>query len=270
MAEETTFKSVLSKAGDSILQKSGLGPLGNAIRNLTGRGKLKKGGKPEVKPFYGAQFAFENDFRAKIIVPSEYLTSVSTTGEYLGANGNNNNSIAIDGGIVFPYTPSISQDYSATYSPYSPTHSNYNLYFYKNSSPGAITVSGKFTVQNSSDAHRWLATVHLLRALTKMNFGNDSKAGAPPPVCRFSAYGPMQYKNVPVVIQTVKVELPDTVDYFVTEVLPSPAPLPGNAVPVSSTITVVLIPMYSRRELLAQSQVENFIGATSSKTKGFL
>jgi hypothetical protein len=257
------FSDLLSKTGDSIMQKSGLGKISNAIDRL--RGKAKKGGGAQVPDYQGAMFVGAKDFRAIIKVPEEYARapsiSISPTIPSLQ-------------GVLFPNTPSISQEMSANYTTLNPTHSNYSLYFYKHSTPGPITVSGKFTVQNTEDAYLWIGTTHLLRALTKMRFGNDTDPGSPPPVCRFSAYGDYQYKNVPVVIQSFKVDLPDTVDYFVIPELTQTTGGTlgaGSAVPISSTITVVMLPMYSRRELLDQAQVGDYLTAGNNlRSRGFL
>jgi hypothetical protein len=266
MSDQSSFGESFSKVWQgtkaSVIEKTGLGRLSEGFDRLRG----KKKDKPNPPPnYYGARFVGDTDFRTFLRVPEKYYTGQSTGGIFSG--------LIPFSGILFPYTPSISQDYTANYSTANPTHSNYSLYFYKHSTPGPITVTGKFTVQNIADAYYWLAVTHLLRALTKMHFGKDVNAGAPPQICEFSSYGNMQYKNVPVVLQSFKVELPDSVDYFVT-----PETLEGlgsNAVPVSSSITIVLLPMYSRRELLGQAQVDDYLGAAgvsggNIRAKGFL
>jgi hypothetical protein len=181
-----------------------------------------------------------------------------------------------NGGIIFPFTPSISQDFTANYAAVNPTHSNYTQYFYKHSQAGPISVSGKFSVQNEEEAYLWLATMHILRALTKMHFGTDVNAGAPPPVCRFFAYGEQQYYNVPVVIQSFKIELPDNVDYYATKLNDGTgqedrdAPT-GNMVPTVSQVTLTLLPMYSRQEQLGIKQVDDYLqGAPNLRRQGYL
>jgi len=261
-----SFSDLASKTGASLMQKTGLGKLSGAIDRL--RGKAAKYAPGVAPPYEGAQFAGVKDFRAKIKVPEDYAYSWST---FYGIGFDQQ-------GVLFPYTPTISQEMSASYNTLNPTHSNYALHFYKNSSAGPITVTGKFTVQNEKDAFFWVATTHLLRSLTKMRFGDDPGAGAPPPVCRFSAYGPYQYQNVPVVIQSFKVDLPDNVDYYVTSAVQNSSVYPAQtAVPISSSITVVLLPMYSRRELLGQKQVDDYLSVAkegqqlmSSRNRGFL
>jgi hypothetical protein len=256
-----SFGDLWNNTKESVMQKTGLGKLSASIDRLRG----KKPGEPPVPDFQGSYFLGENDFRATLKIPYQYVQSYSVSSATASPGWFN--------GIVFPYTPVITQDYQAVYTTMNPTHSNYSLYFYKHSTPSAINVSGKWSVQNQDDAYYWLACVHLLRALTKMKFGNDPDAGAPPPVCRFSAYGEMQYKNVPVVIQSFKVDLPDNVDYITTSMDVIDGIPKGTAVPVSSTITLNLLPMYSRNELLDQTdgQVTEYLrGMNNSRNRGFL
>lgn len=180
----------------------------------------------------------DTDHRVRIKVPDSYLR-ITTRGGTAGALYNIN-------GIIFPYTPAISLEHKADYSSVNAIHTNYAQHFYQRSSVGAITVTGKFTVQNDSDAIVYLSTIHLLRALTKMLVNGEENAGSPPPVCRLFAYGPYMLENVPVAINSFKNDLPDNVDYYA---LPSDStPFKSSMVPVVSTIAVTLLPMYSRNE----------------------
>ena len=145
------------------------------------------------------------DTRVRIRVPAQYLTQ-GTNGLY--------NELQTLGGIIFPYTPNISFDYKADYGTFHPVHSNFVQYYYTHSSVGAISITGRFTVQNDDDAGVYLATTTLLKGLTKMRFGKDPDAGTPPPICRLYAYGNYMLDNIPVVINTFRVELPDNVDYY--------------------------------------------------------
>ncbi len=247
-----------------FMQQSGLGRLANTISELR-LGRKKPTAK--APPNFDVRFEGAKDFRVKLKVPSKYLTPSG----YLTLWPIVNN-----GGIVFPYTPSISQDYTANYTNLNPIHSNYTQYFYKNSLVGPISVSGKFAVQNEEDAYLWLATTHILRALTKMHFGTDEDAGAPPPVCRFFAYGEQQYYNVPVVLQTFKIDLPDNVDYYATKIndetgrVTNDAPT-GSMVPTISSISITLLPMYSRQEQLGIKQVDDYLAGTPNlRRKGYL
>lgn len=228
------------------------GGLKNAIGTAAGLlGKVLFGG---IAPKPGsAQVTFRNsqgdvvgeDLRVKILVPQEYWTDL-TAGP--------NQELAWLKGIIFPFTPSISYETKADYTSMSPLHSNFNIYFYKNSSVSPIKVSGKFTVQNDKDAAIYLSTVHLLRSLTKMRTGglkSDPLSGSPPPICRLEGYGDIMLKNIPVVISSFQVELPDNVDYYTVGKQSSYLQkLYGlNSVPIISTISVTCTPMYSRSEM---------------------
>lgn len=205
----------------------------------------------------------DTELRARIKVPPSYLQK-STVGR--------NDELAKIGGILFPYTPAISYDNKADYATQTPLHSNYAQYFYQRSSVGAISIAGKFTVQNEKDAGVYLSTVHLLKALTKMRWGKDDNAGSPPPVCRLFAYGTHMLDNVPVAIASFRVELPDNVDYFTLGKL-QPDPILGKAsVPVVSNISITCYPMYSRQEMLnfsVSGWLKDFKGDTFRKA-GYL
>lgn len=188
----------------------------------------------------GVSIFSESDTRVRIRVPSKYLNM------YTGGGG----AMSPDkiGGILFPYTPSISFDVKADYAATNPLHSNFPINFYQRSSVGSINISGKFSVENNEDAEVYISTLHLLKALTRMRSGGaavgDSDSGAPPPICRLNAFGDAMLKNVPVAITSFRVELPDSVDYFITDGMNG-----TNSIPVVSTIAITCLPMYSREEM---------------------
>jgi hypothetical protein len=199
----------------------------------------------------------ESDIRAKLFVPKAYTQGLGGGPDASGV-GNDKRPFQFiggppshPGGIIFPYTPTVSSNNQAVYTSLSPTHSNYPSQFYKNSTVGPISVSGKFTCQNEYEASLILGYQHLLRMLTKMKWGNDIDAGSPPPVCRFSAYGNSMYSNVPVQVQSWKMELPSEVDYI--SVGAGIKDYGNNFVPVSLTITLDLIVVYSRAQQLGYS-----------------
>lgn len=204
-----------------------------------------------------------SDLRVKIRVPVDYLTEFT-----VGGQGELSN---LDG-IIFPYTPTISTEWKAEYSALSPTHSNYPVNFYKNSSVSDIQISGKFTVQNDKDALVYLATLHLLRSLTKMRWGGalgDADSGAPPPVCRLDAYGAFQYKNIPVVITSFKNDLLNDVDFYAYNRNGNNSLVGPAFCPASSTISVILRPMYSRREM-QEISTGKYLNDSGWKSKGYL
>lgn len=179
----------------------------------------------------------KDDLRVRLLVPPKYIT------KFLSGP---NNEIANIGGVLFPYTPSVSYEAKAEYAESKPLHSNFAINFYQRSSIGSITISGKFSVENSDDAEIYLATMHLLKSLTRMRFGTDVDAGAPPPVCRLYANGEAMLHNVPVAVASYRIELPDSVDYFT---IFQNDKFGTTAVPTVSTIAITCVPMYSRDEM---------------------
>jgi hypothetical protein len=232
-----------------ITPGTGSDPVANV--DVTGQGKLSSS-LPALPTKVTTTIISKNspglpDHRIKIIVPESYI-KMSTRGNIMDGSGGH---IYNNQGIVFPYTPTISYDHKAEYTEQKIMHSNYNQYFYQRSYVSPFTITGKFTVQNDADAMAYLATVHLLRALTKMLYGGDAGdelSGSPPPVCRLKAYGDYMLDGVPISITGVKFELPDSVDYY-TLGNQSPNRIFGRTtVPTMSTIVVSCNPMYSRAE----------------------
>jgi hypothetical protein len=206
-----------------------------------------------------AQWSAAKDLRVKLRVPNDYLK---------GPSAGPANIIQKNGGILFPYTPTIAMDNQAQYATQTPLHSIYPLNFYKNSTLSPITVTAKFTVQNEFEGAVLLGVIHLLRSLTKMKFGNDPDAGSPPPVCRFDAYGDYMMYNVPVAISSWRHELPDTVDYIAVGRPGSPTTYGRSMVPVMSTIAITMNVMYSRREMLAYN-VKDWLSGSLAR-RGYL
>lgn len=123
------------------------------------------------------------------------------------------------GGLIFPYTPTVSVTESAQYADVALTHSNHVFHAYKNSDPGKITINAPWYVEDSAQALYWIGSLMYLRAATKMFNGNDPKAGNPPPVVKFNAYGNYVFKDVPVVVTAVQLTLPNDVDYIGCDVV---------------------------------------------------
>lgn len=223
------------------------------------KGTPGRGTDPNAVPDSVA-WSGETDFRVKIKVPDSYITEF--TSGY-------NSELQRLGGIIFPYTPSISFDTSANYSNMAPMHSNYTYYSYRNSQVGAISISGRFSVENDVDAVIYLSTVHLLKSLTKMRFGTDSDAGAPPPVCRLFAYGDYMMNNVPVAVSSFKQDFPTDVDYYRLNSSGYRHPFGQNFVPIMSSLSLTLLPMYSRYEQTGFG-VDSFLTSNALRKGGFL
>lgn len=122
-------------------------------------------------------------------------------------------------GLVFPYTPTVIMSHTANYNALAPTHSNYPFQVYANSQVDQLVITGDFFVQNGLEAQYWVSALHYLRSCTKMFYGgNSTNQGAPPPVVKLNGYGDYVFDDVPVVITTFTVDMPDQVDYISTQV----------------------------------------------------
>jgi hypothetical protein len=159
--------------------------------------------------------------------------------------------LKVTNGVIFPYTPTISTSYTASYDPVDLTHTNYKFYQYRNSAVGDISISGEFTAQDTNEARYLLAVIHFFKSVTKMFYGNDTNppAGTPPPLLYLSGYGAYQFDNHPVVISNFSYSLPADVDYI-------------RATPPKETTGTNLQP-YSPLKRAANSSVGNLVGAIS-------
>jgi hypothetical protein len=123
--------------------------------------------------------------------------------------------LKVTNGVIFPYTPQISTQYAANYSPYNLTHSNFKGYFYQGSQTGEVKITATFTAQDTAEATYLLAVIHFFRSATKMFYGaTDAFRGAPPPLVFLSGLGEYQFNNHPCVIQSFDYTLPNDVDYI--------------------------------------------------------
>lgn len=168
--------------------------------------------------------------RASLEVLGSYSLPFNGPGSVLRANN----------GIVFPYTPVINNQHSVEYSQFNLAHTNYQISSFSKSRPGNIQVTGNFSNQLQIEAQYTAGCIHFLRVVTKMHFGpNDDNAGTPPPLLSFSAYGPVNFNRIPVLVGGFTVNYPDDVDYINIQI--------GDAevnLPIIVTISIDLIPHY--------------------------
>jgi hypothetical protein len=122
--------------------------------------------------------------------------------------------LAAQGGVIFPYTPTIQTTYKATYSSYDLTHSNYKGYYYQGSQVEPVTLSCPFTAQSTVEAEYLLAVIHFFRSVTKMFYGQDPERGTPPPLVYLTGLGEFQFNEHPCVVQSFTYDLPPDVDYI--------------------------------------------------------
>ena len=123
------------------------------------------------------------------------------------------------GGLVFPYTPSITIQQTASYQDIQTVHTNYTFRAFHKSDPGTITISAPMNVEDSTQGAYWIAALHYLRSLQKMFTGNDPKAGNPPPIIYLNGYGNYVFKNIPVVVTGFGTTLDDKCDYISCDVV---------------------------------------------------
>lgn len=119
------------------------------------------------------------------------------------------------GGVLFPYTPSISTGAVTEYDNTPFIHSNYNYNAYVRSYPKPISITAEFTAQTNDEALYLLAVIHFFRSVTKSYFGVSpyNKAGTPPPTLLFNYLGEYQFNNVPVVVKYFDYSYEANIDY---------------------------------------------------------
>jgi len=118
------------------------------------------------------------------------------------------------GGLVFPYTPVITVQGSTNYNTLETTHANQNWHIYQNTPSIDLSISGKFTAQNETEAKYLLACIHFLRVLTKMRFGaSEENKGLPPPQVFLDGYGTHMFNGLSVILKSYDLSLDDDVDY---------------------------------------------------------
>jgi hypothetical protein len=172
------------------------------------------------------------------------------------------------GGLVFPYTPTINITHSASYDDVGIIHQNYQFLAYQNSKLEAINISGPFNVEDYAQAQYWLAALHFLRSATKMYTGDTASHGSPPPIVFLDGYGDFVFKHVPVIIKSFTLDMPADVDYIATTVGDSDSNASKKShVPVKSTLSVSVQPVYSREQIRTFS-LETFVNGGYMSDKG--
>ena len=212
-------------------------------------------------------------------------------------------------GMIFPVTPTIIVQNSANYTPQELPHTNYPYYAYNNSRVDAMSIIGNFPVQNSIEGQYWLASMHFLRTASKMFFGPGESQGNPPQILRLNGYGDFMFKDVPVIIEQVTIELRESVDYIAVTSASgdskanskqvssannkrafNPSDRYGSEkqlndqygnqvesnggqgitrVPTDSVFTVVVQPIYSRKKIKDKFNLKDFANGTLAKD-GFI
>lgn len=175
-------------------------------------------------------------------------------------------------GVVFPYTPQIQVNYQNNYANTQVTHSINSVQSYQSSDVSSISISATFTAQTATEAAYVLAAVHFFKSASKMFFGgsDDTEAsrnrlGSPPPILFLNGMGQHYFPNVPCILTTFTHSIQDDVDFiqcFATSEPPEVA-----WVPTVSSISITLIPQYSRN-IIRQFNLDDFARGGLIRTKG--
>jgi len=205
--------NTLSNIGGAVAAGLASGNIASAIRavNLPSAGEAIGDTLQSIAAFKGDPHP--NDWRVRLSMSTWPSFSTSAVLKPLTDAG----------GLIFPYTPKINIHGAASYTPVSPVHSNYQFHAYRNSEPGKIVINAPMFVEDTTQGLYWIAMVHYLRSLTKMFAGTDPKAGNPPPIVFLNGYGNYVFKNIPVVVTSMNVELDNNCDYIGVNVVGSAA-----------------------------------------------
>lgn len=203
-----------------------------------------------------------NDWRVSLSIPKSHGFQSSPLLEPINKLG----------AMVFPYTPAIQMRYGANYNSMAPIHNNYPIFSYQNSSVDTMTIAAEFYNETAVDGRYWIAAIHYFRSITKMAFGQSSDRGQPPPVVRLNGYGDFVFNDVPVVVTSVDIELPQDPDYIEVplaggaeglNIAGVPVNMPTKSgvayVPTFCTMAVSVQPVYSRSSQRAFS-LNDFVG----------
>ncbi len=310
-AEGKRFNSSFAQANAGFKNATGSSfgfPVGNksgsrlSLAGLPLGGILSGNGRTPMQPtvLNGSGNA-EQDWRVKLSLPP------AATGFY--RDSPLMAPLQATDGMIFPVTPTIIVQNSANYTPQELPHTNYPYYAYNNSRVDAMSIIGNFPVQNATEGQYWLASMHFLRSVSKMFFGPGESQGNPPQILRLNGYGDFMFKDVPVIVEQVTIELRESVDYIAVTSASGDSKANGSQVssannkrafnpsdrygsekqlndqygnqvesnggqgitrvPTDSVFTVVVQPIYSRKKIKDKFNLKDFANGTLAKD-GFI
>lgn len=150
----------------------------------------------------GSSFSFES-VRAK-------LTPFSWPD---GAQGGPLSPIIETGGLIFPFTPNISEGVSPNYESTTVSQTNESFLNFSGRENPKIGISdAKWVCDTYEHAVYAVAVMHFFRAFSMMDFGKG-RSGKPPSPMWFSAYGKYAYERIPVILRDAQWSFPNDVDY---------------------------------------------------------
>lgn len=182
-----------------------------------------------------------------------------------GLFGNAFQRLSATGGFCWPYLPNITVSTKANYTQIDPTHSIQPFYAYKNSAVDDIQISGEFSVETELDAEYWIQATTFLKTATRMFYGQGENAGNPPIICNLNGYGARVFNGVPVIVKSFSVDFKEDVNYLKYNSSDG-AP---TWVPVLSTISVTVSPVYNRSRL-RQFNLKDYANGNTVAGAGFV
>lgn len=177
------------------------------------------------------------------------------------------------GGVEFPYTPTIQMNYSANYGTFDTTHSVYQQQYYVNTPNPTISLTAQFTAQTEAEARYTAAALHFFKSCTKSDFGEQAgeRAGTPPPILIFNAYGSANAKNVPVVIRSASWTLTEDSDYVEIEM--DGTEFGGSdkiSVPTAVLVSLELAVQIPPKKVRKDFNIRGYASGTLLKGGGFM
>jgi len=265
---EKSFPGSLGESLGSIISSDPIKALGNTVQGVLGDpdGTIRRlgsqilgGGLPINPGRYldpssiltrdqnGVPFA--GDWRVRLSFPPK-LASTLYAQTLLAP-------LAETSGVVFPYTPAVTLNYTADWSGQKLTHSNYTPQFYNSSEIQDLQIQGQFTAMNAIEARYLLAVITFCRLATKMFFGQGENVGNPPPILHLNGYGQHHFNNVPVVLKAAQYTLPPDVDYISTGTIEGvdnsgfnvESGVTATRVPTDMAVFFTVAPIYSRAQV---------------------
>lgn len=126
-------------------------------------------------------------------------------------------------GMVWNYTPVITETGTINYEMEQPVHTNSGYNNYKNTGNRIITIQGEFYAGTATEAMYLLSCMHFVRSVSLMDFGRKAAEannpeyaviGSPPPILILSAYGAYVYNDIPVILKSYNFTWENDVDYI--------------------------------------------------------
>ncbi len=206
-AENAKFNRQQESANPSLASRSSNPSATGSAKGLYG---LRKKARKQATAQDNANYNLLKDWRVRLSLAegAKYLYNADMPGILAPLRHTK--------GVIFPYTPTVTVNYTANYDPTELVHSNYKIYQYRSSAVDSISINGDFTAQDTYEANYMLAVIHFFRSITKMFYGQDTSPinGTPPPLCYLHGFGAFAFDKHPLVITNFTCTFPNDVDYI--------------------------------------------------------